>query len=1104
MSTDSDSETSEPVPSRNAKPSTSVFRSKASSKPGPSTSASHLALKSPLKSHRIDRISGTVSKRLDRLNGALPISMTSSSRVGATPRKRAVHVDSATPRAAKGSDYPNLSKRMPPGFRMARIPLGDKSIPNTPLAERKTFLGKPAVATYRKPISTTRRASVTKGIAPSPAQRRAPQKVEVIELDSDGETISREIRQRKTILHPSLARAKRIILSDSESEADSDEDALSNNGLPKPSGQVKPIPAKASPPHHKPSYRNQTIVLSDTETSDSDTDATAPAEVSPPPPPPVSKVAPPTETLRPAPAVAPPAPSLSTTTVLPKAIDLKKRPRPKVTVRGRMKPRSVMVGPRDLAPSHVQPRHLAGLSARLQNTKISATAVIAPKSSAHPPPAEAVSSMKPIALGPSQQAAEASTSSTSTSVSAGAVPATPLPSSGLHITSSPSKSDYDIVVAEILSTAPASVCEKFLQSRDPRLLFPLAPNPTKKRVLSEWLDANYFIPKEMNTPISTATVVSTDVARPASKSHEYATQRVSQSTTTAGPDIRGGAGGSSLKNSSFPIPRSKPTSRASASEAASVPLPSSPPSKLSTTMDDLTNQMPSLNLDSRKTANRPRASHANIKQEPPAPLPASVPPLPPVAMKDGPEHGAFQSLLQMSSQEEAISFDSFVDLFSHDALHQQAHRGDGPRPKRSRRSASLNGKGLSWKKIGEASYSEVFRVGDVVLKVVPLEYHEKGSGSWGRSSSRRKTKKGEPRPATSDPQDVLKEVNATMIMGNVHPGFMRLIRTNIVKGRYPAQLIEEWDEYDDIKGSESISPAVFDENQFYAVIVLPHGGSDLEAQDFVQSASTFASHLPVVPKKSSTVGGASPYGPWHHCASVFWQICETLAVAEDLVSFEHRDLHWGQILLENVRPTASAKDNDHRLPMNSQENGIKATIIDFGLSRMEYRDGDRRENKALPLYTTLEEAIFQGEGDYQYDVYRMMRVINGDDWESFNSFTNVLWLHYLVVQLLNAFGLRRPIAPKRSVSSKSRGATAASPHFTERDCWECLYEVESQLAQAIDQALGGVGMKSRARKPSAKVVEAVGTASGAVIPPKGRFDSAGDVLVWGRACRWIV
>ena len=92
--------------------------------------------------------------------------------------------------------------------------------------------------------------------------------------------------------------------------------------------------------------------------------------------------------------------------------------------------------------------------------------------------------------------------------------------------------------------------------------------------------------------------------------------------------------------------------------------------------------------------------------------------------------------------------------------------------------------------------------------------------------------------------------------------------------------------------------------------------------------------------------------------------------------------------------------------MDDEAHGIEATVIDLGLARMETSDGDSRETH----WTPFEEEIFEGEGkgfpshglpmraaadadaqgNYQFDVYRMMRVHNGDSWEEYRPLTNVM------------------------------------------------------------------------------------------------------------------
>lgn len=56
---------------------------------------------------------------------------------------------------------------------------------------------------------------------------------------------------------------------------------------------------------------------------------------------------------------------------------------------------------------------------------------------------------------------------------------------------------------------------------------------------------------------------------------------------------------------------------------------------------------------------------------------------------------------------------------------------------------------------------------------------------------------------------------------------------------------------------------------------------------------------------------------------------------------------------------------------------------------------------------------FDNAGDYQYDVYRMMREYNGSNWEEFNPITNTMVrFHSLFLGCLtNSFFLLRSVAP---------------------------------------------------------------------------------------------
>jgi serine/threonine-protein kinase haspin len=92
-------------------------------------------------------------------------------------------------------------------------------------------------------------------------------------------------------------------------------------------------------------------------------------------------------------------------------------------------------------------------------------------------------------------------------------------------------------------------------------------------------------------------------------------------------------------------------------------------------------------------------------------------------------------------------------------------------------------------------------------------------------------------------------------------------------------------------------------------------------------------------------------------------------VVHPCVHVQHRDLHWGQILVRNIptRNHAPPKDGQTTPPMkrtnafamDQPAYGVQATIIDLGLSRMDAGDGTGGERVH---WTPFAEEIFMGEG----------------------------------------------------------------------------------------------------------------------------------------------
>ncbi|KAL4076180.1 hypothetical protein J3A83DRAFT_4225444 [Scleroderma citrinum] len=352
-------------------------------------------------------------------------------------------------------------------------------------------------------------------------------------------------------------------------------------------------------------------------------------------------------------------------------------------------------------------------------------------------------------------------------------------------------------------------------------------------------------------------------------------------------------------------------------------------------------------------------------------------------------------LLDECSQTRPHEFSAFIETFPFDSIVQSVDVDEGVR----------------FQKIGEASFSEVFGIGDVVLKVIPI-HNDEDPTYQGMVEM----------PALSDAPDILKEIIVTREIGEMCKGFVRLLKTYVVRGKYPTLFLKLWDEYNKRKGSESVRPDSFGLNQVYAIIVLPNGGPDLESFTF----------------KNSKCG-------WQQACSVFWQVARSLGEAEDLVHFEHRDLHLGQILVKNV-PTRRSHIKTAKVPMDDPHSGVKITIIDLGLSRMDATDCRGR----MAYWTPFDEDIFEGEGDYQYEIYRMMRVLNYGAWDEYQPFTNVMWLHYLASKLLRSKHLKPPGTRKKVVSEEK---VESPTGYGEKECYECLVEMERLLGNCISMRL---------------------------------------------------
>ncbi|KAG5314766.1 HASP kinase, partial [Acromyrmex insinuator] len=265
-------------------------------------------------------------------------------------------------------------------------------------------------------------------------------------------------------------------------------------------------------------------------------------------------------------------------------------------------------------------------------------------------------------------------------------------------------------------------------------------------------------------------------------------------------------------------------------------------------------------------------------------------------------------------------------------------------------------------KIGEGVYGEVFlhecEGKKSVIKIIPIENEQLVNG--------------EPQKKFNE---ILSEIVIAKELDNLKlndtyktNGFVEVKNISCIIGKYPEKLLELWNIYDNHKTSDNDCPSMFDENQLYIALELSHGGEDLEAFVF-QTAE--------------------------EACALFLQTALALAVAEKALEFEHRDLHWGNVLISRTKEQYIYYNLGGR-EIKFPSEGVKVSIIDFTLSRMLYQ--------GCCIYNdlALDPALFTAHGEYQFDIYRLMRDKIQNDWRKFEPYTNVLWLHYILDKMITA------------------------------------------------------------------------------------------------------
>ena len=119
-------------------------------------------------------------------------------------------------------------------------------------------------------------------------------------------------------------------------------------------------------------------------------------------------------------------------------------------------------------------------------------------------------------------------------------------------------------------------------------------------------------------------------------------------------------------------------------------------------------------------------------------------------------------------------------------------------------------------------------------------------------------------------------------------------------------MIEKMQPFLDILKTFCFVSDMFQADQYFVVFEFVNGGEDLETFQFSNMAEGLG---------------------------VLQQVVLALAVAEQSLEFEHRDLHWGNVLIKRTKcQTIHYKLHGQDIYLNN--NGVFVSIIDFTLSRL--------------------------------------------------------------------------------------------------------------------------------------------------------------------------
>jgi serine/threonine-protein kinase haspin len=322
-------------------------------------------------------------------------------------------------------------------------------------------------------------------------------------------------------------------------------------------------------------------------------------------------------------------------------------------------------------------------------------------------------------------------------------------------------------------------------------------------------------------------------------------------------------------------------------------------------------------------------------------------------------------------------------------------------------------------KIAEASYGEVYRLvlkashpqfrksDESVLKILALKPPP--------SAKKKSKSQAEKESFMSAVDNVAAEVKLLQRMADI-PGFTHFRDIRVLRGKPSPVFAQAWRQFNDDKPDDDKSQfpdpskrGSYNEQQLWAVIEMQDAGTDLE---HVQLHNVFA--------------------VW----DVFWGVTIALAKGEQEAEFEHRDLHMGNICVKSRKEDEDVGAENARIRVEKHQRlgftGLETTIIDYTLSRAVTRLTEDGEAEVEFLDLATDEALFEGDGEYQYDMYRCMRSAKEESWADFNPVTNIIWLHFILHEMLASPWFAWPSSRKKRIPASRAGPSIHTASSTAR------------------------------------------------------------------------